>query len=81
MNKGDGGCLVTQNTHSRMHAHTSHTPPRILSEASCSPVRRLSHNTAHCEHVHAPQGRPQNTGNHLKQFFKLKKSLNKLFQT
>lgn len=44
-NKGDGGRLVTQNT----HTHTSHTPPRILSEASCSSASRVSHNTALCE--------------------------------
>lgn len=35
-----------------VHTHTSNNPPRILSEASCSPVR--SYNTPHCESVRIP---------------------------
>jgi len=45
-------------THTHTHTHLTHLahppPQRILSEASCSPVRRVSHNTPHCKNIYAP---------------------------
>lgn len=58
-----------------MRTHTSPLPPRkkILSEASCSRVRRLAYNMMLCQSKHAPWGdfskSPVTLRNKLKQIF------------